>query len=253
MKYKIYYLKIFLFINLFYLKVYAENNDKNKIYLDVASLDQAWNNRDTKEKEDLILKFIQNVSIIPENFEIAWRISRLVYFIGNFGPGENLSNNEHIKIFELGYKAGEIAKNLQPNRVEGYYWYAINLGKYSLAVSLFKALRTADMARDALVKATKIDPSYHWAGAYRLLGRYYQDLPSGISFGDKKKAEEYFKKAIQISPNFRLNTSYLASLESDKDLKLKLYKEAEKKPNTDGVIEEERYKKDLKLNIENLN
>ena len=253
MKHKIYYLIILLFINLFSLNSYAENKDKNEIYFDVASLDQAWNNRESKKGEDSILKFIQNVQNIPENFDVAWRISRLVYFIGNFGPGENLSNDEHIKVFELGYKAGEIAKNLQPNRVEGYYWYAINLGKYSLAVGLFKALRTAPMARDALVEAAKIDPSYHWAGAYRILGRYYQDLPSGISFGDKKKAEEYLTKAIQISPNFRLNTAYLASLESDKDLKLKLFKEAENKPNTDGTIEEERYKEDLKLDIEKLN
>ena len=85
--------------------MYAENTDNNKISLTVSSLDQAWNNRETKEMEDSILKFIQNASNIPENFEIAWRISRLVYFIGNFGPGENLSNNEHIRVFELGYKA----------------------------------------------------------------------------------------------------------------------------------------------------
>lgn len=253
MNYKSFYLKIFLLFNLFSLKVVASDLSKNSISLNVASLDEAWSKRETNDGEYAILKFIQNLKNCPENFDIAWRISRLVYFIGNFGPGENLNNEEHIQVFELGYKAGEIAKKLEPNRVEGYYWYAINLGKYSLAVSLFKALRTASQARDALVEAARIDPSYHWAGPYRILGRYYQDLPSGISFGDKKKAEEYFIKAIEVSPDFRLNTAYLASLKSDKNLKLKLFEEAKKKPNLDGKIEEERYKEDLELDIKKLN
>lgn len=59
-------------------------------------------------------------------------------------------------------------------------------------------------------------------------------------------------KAVQISPNFRLNTAYLADLEIDKELKLKLLKEAINKPDLDGTIEEERYKKNLKLDIEKL-
>ena len=243
---------LFLSLGTFALKARAENDVKANISMTVPSLDRAWENRENKEEGKSILKFLENIHAIPENFDLDWRISRLVYFIGNFSSEEDLNGDERTKIFELGYKAGEKAKNEQPDRVEGYYWYAINLGTYSLSVGLFKALNTASDARDALVEASQKDPNYHWGGAYRILGRYYQDLPSGISFGDKKKAAQYFKKAIEISPNFRLNTVYLAELESDKDLKLKLLEEAKKKPNMDGAVEEERYQKKIELDLEKL-
>jgi hypothetical protein len=40
--------------------------------------------------------------------------------------GEKLSRDEQEDVFYFGTQAGEIAKNLDPQRVEGYYWYAIN-------------------------------------------------------------------------------------------------------------------------------
>ena len=215
-------------------------------------LDKAWENRATNEGQTQILEFIEKYSTLPEDFEITWRISRLVYFIGNFGLGEKISKSEQKKIFEYGTKAGAIAKRLGPNRVEGYYWYAINLGMYSLAEGLMTALKSAPASREALLEAAKIDPTYQWAGPYRILGRYYQDLPSIISFGDKVKAEDYFKKAIEIAPNYRLNTVYLAVLKKDPNIKLKLFEEAEKKPDMDGVVEEERYKRNIKKDIEDV-
>ncbi len=244
---------LFISLNLFSIKSWSENIiSENKIELNIKALDKAWDSRETTEGEAAILKLVQSEPSIPENFEIAWRISRLVYFIGNFGLGEKLTREEHLQVFELGYKSGEVAKNLEPKRVEGHYWFAINLGTYSLTKGKFTALNTAVKARDALLEAAKMDPTYHWGGAYRILGRYYQDLPPVISFGDKKKAEEYFRKAIIIAPNFRLNTEYLAILESDKNQKIKLFELAAKKPDMDGSIEEARYKKDHEANIKNI-
>ena len=228
------------------------STNKESIELSITSLDNAWNNRETLEGQKIILAFIKKAIALPNDFEITWRISRLVYFIANFGLGESLNNSEKMSIFEYGYKAGEIAKNLKKDRVEGYYWFAINLGKYSLAKSLFYALRTAPTARDALLQAAKLDPTYHWAGPYRILGQYYQKLPSTISFGDRKKAEEYYHKAIELAPKFRVNTTYLAARTQDTATELKLFEEAEKKPDLDGKIEEMRYKKIIENDIKEI-
>jgi tetratricopeptide (TPR) repeat protein len=249
---KKYYL-IFAILFITYIdNLFANNLNNNDINFDISSLDLAWKNRETVEGEKSLLNFLNHISNVPQNFDVAWRISRFVYFVGNFEPDSFFTPKQRTKIFELGYKSGEIAMNLNPERVEGYYWYAINLGKYSLSIGLLTGLKTATKARDALLHAAKIDPTYHWAGPYRILGKYYQELPSVISFGDKLKAEEYFLKAIQIAPEFRLNTAYLASLKSNKELKLKLFREAESKENIDGIIEEQRYKKDLETDIQKL-
>ena len=127
------------------------------------------------------------------------------------------------------------------------------MGKYSLAKGPLSALGHAKIGRDALLEAVKIDPTYHWAGPYRILGRYYQDLPKGISFGDKKKAREYFNKAIEVAPDFRVNLVYLATLETKHDSKLKILKLADAKPDLDGEIEELRYKKNLDIAFKALN
>ncbi len=215
-----------------------------------AGLDTAWKNRHSSTARSEIIAYIQTNPIIPDDFESAWKLARLVYFVGNFDVPKSLKKKELMQIFQVGYEAAEIAQELKPNKVEGYYWYAINLGKYSLTKGKFAALGSAKEGRDALLKAAELDPTYHWAGPYRILGKYYAEVPSSISFGDKKIAEEYYKKSIELAPEFRLNTMYLAKLVKDKKEKKALFEAAESKKDIDGVTEESVYKmilsKDMK-------
>lgn len=246
------------YLTLFFVTVgahfaFAENNKTTiPIVVTMQSLDTAWENRNQPAIQEEILKFLQSNPKIPNEFETAWKIARLVYFIGNFGLGETLNQSQQMQIFEVGYHAAEIAKNIEPKRVEGYYWYAINLGKYSLAKGKLTALKNAKIGRDALLEAAQIDPNYHWGGPYRVLGKYYQDVPSGISFGDKKIAQDYFKKAVAISPNFRLNSLYLSRLSNDKKQKMELLESAAKKGDLDGSLEETRYKSLIAAEINQL-
>jgi tetratricopeptide (TPR) repeat protein len=226
-----------------------------KIELNSASLDKAWANRESMNGQSDILNFVNEASKVPDNFDVAWRVARLVYYIGNFGSGKNLSKAEQVKLFQYGFEAGKLAKNLEPKRVEGYYWYATNLGSYGLAKGILSALSNAKDGRNALLEAALIDPTYQWGGPYRILGRYYQEVPSVISFGDKKKALEYYNKAIAIDPNFRLNLIYLGILQKDlgeKEVALSLFEQAGKKADKDGKNEENRYKQELKENIDKL-
>ena len=234
--------------SLFSFAVHAEN----KILMHVKSLDSAWEKRQSIEGQEHILDFIKAEEKVPQDFDIDWRVARLAYFCGNFGIGKKLSEDEHVKIFSYGFKTAEIAKQLEPKKAEGYYWYAVDLGSYGLAKGVLSALSNASSGRDALLEVIKIDPSYQWAGAYRVLGRYYQELPGIISFGDKKKAAEYYQKAMLVEPDFILNTLYYAVLVSDLgDQKeaLKLLHEAEKLPKLDGKEEEIRYRQELVENI----
>jgi len=251
MAYKIlFFLRLFLvFLSFFFTSVFAS---PLHIKPTVQSLDQAWSARTHKESQKEILEFVKTVQEVPNDFDVTWRIARLVYFIGNFGIGESLKKPEQMQVFEIGYKTAEVAKTLEPTKVEGHYWYAVNLGKYGLAKGIFSALSRAKDGRDALLIAADIDPTYHWAGPYRILGKYYQDLPGGISFGDKKKAREYYNKALEIAPDFKMNTVYLATLEKDKSVKRQLLQSLQKKPDLDGEVEEIRYKTAIKKDLKKL-
>lgn len=225
-------------------------------YPDSKALDVMWENRQNVEGQKNILAFISEGETIPQNFDIAWRVARLVYFAGNFGVGyDTFKKDKKMEIFKYGYEAADIARKTKTDRVEGYYWYAVNLGSYGLAKGMFSALGYAEEARDSLLKSAQLDPKYHWGGPYRVLGRFYQEVPTFISFGDKKKAEEYFNKAIEIAPDYRLNTIDLGVLKKQQgkiDLALELLQEARTKPNVDGVLEESRYLVELDKGIQTL-
>ncbi|BBH51725.1 hypothetical protein [Fluviispira sanaruensis] len=251
-----------LFSSTFSLNSFANDTDTNqkteqiKVTYSIKQLDLLWEKRHDEPTEKEIAALLKSRYKIPNDFEIAWKIARLAYYGGNFILREKFTSDDKIKIFKFGYEAGEIARKVNPNRVEGHYWYAIDLGSYGLEKGIFTALSNAKPGRDALIEAAKIDPNYHWAGPYRILGRYYQELPGGIiSFGDKKIAEDYFNKAIKTSPKFRLNTMYLGVLKEktgDKNLALELFKKAETLPNVDGTTEESRYAKELAENIKSV-
>lgn len=230
--------------------------DLNEEQINIKILDKLWDNRETTEGEQEIIKFFHKEIKVPNDFDISWRVARLVYFYANFMSPENLTKSEKTKVFKYGFEAGRIAKELETKRVEGYYWYAINLGSYGLSKGIFSALNNAKPGRDALIEAAKIDPTYQWCGPLRILGRYYQEVPGGlISFGDKKIAEDYFQKAIQSCPDFRLNTMYLGILKKkagEKMTALELFKKAQTLPDVDGKNEEKRYAKELAENIKSV-
>jgi tetratricopeptide (TPR) repeat protein len=215
-------------------------------------LDKLWQNRETTTGEQSIQTFLNSLNTLPDNFEIDWKISRLSYFLGNFFEKDSLNKLNVERIFQIGTHAGKRAKELENKRVEGYYWYAVNLGKYSLLQGKMDALEKAPEMRDALLQAAKIDPSYHWGGPYRILGCLYDQLPPFISFGDKEEARKYFKEAINMGPNFKMNLIYYADTLSDDKEKLALLNSAKTKADVDGQIEETRYKKELEIRFKNL-
>lgn len=244
--------------------IYAEEKSESKPLSKIESseiisealLDKLWNNREQPEGEKEMYNFLIKETPIPKNFTVAWKIARLVYYYGNFCLPENSDKSDKIKIFKYGYEAGKLATELEPKKVEGHYWYAINVGSYGLAKGIFAALKSAKPGRDALLEAVKIDPKYQWCGPLRILGRYYQEVPGGlISFGDKKIAEDYFNQAIASCPEFRLNTMYLGILKKktgDKAIALELFKKAQTLPEVDGKNEEKRYAKELAENIKSV-
>lgn len=214
--------------------------------LTVTLLDKLWDNREHKLNQEKIASYLMTEPKIPNDFDIAWRTARIVYFIGNFGIGVDryIDSKEGVKLFRYGYKAGEIAKTLNPNRVEGYYWYAVNLGSYGLAKGILSAASNAGNGMKALRQAITIDPSYQGYGSSRILGRYYQELPR-IFGGSKEKALLYMKNAINNANKYKDNWLFLGRyyLTIEKDY-LKAKKTCEQvllQPSLSGKFEDMRY------------
>jgi tetratricopeptide (TPR) repeat protein len=89
-----------------------------------------------------------------------------------------------------------------PGRAEPLIWQAIVLASAAKAEGGLGALSKAKQARDLLLTAEKINPAALNGSAYNSLGSLYAKVPGWpIGFGDKKKAREYFEKALALNPN----------------------------------------------------
>jgi tetratricopeptide (TPR) repeat protein len=89
-----------------------------------------------------------------------------------------------------------------PGRAEPLIWQAIILSSAAKAEGGLGALGKVKDARDDLFAAEKIDPKALNGSVYNSLGSLYAKVPGWpIGFGDKKKAREYFEKALAINPN----------------------------------------------------
>ena len=63
------------------------------------------------------------------------------------------------------------------------------------------ALKYAKEARRHLEKSVKLDPQLYQAAAHTILGSLYYRVPGWpVGFGNKKKAEQNYKKAVEIAP-----------------------------------------------------
>lgn len=98
-------------------------------------------------------------------------------------------------------QAQQVAQSF-PGRAEPLIWQAIVLASAAKAEGGLGALSKAKQARDLLLAAEKINPTALNGSVYNSLGSLYAKVPGWpIGFGDKKKAKEYFEKALAINPN----------------------------------------------------
>ena len=89
-----------------------------------------------------------------------------------------------------------------PGKAEPLVWQAIILSSAAKAQGGLGALGKVKEARDLLLTAEKINPTALDGSVYNSLGSLYAKVPGWpVGFGDKKKAREYYEKALAINPN----------------------------------------------------
>jgi tetratricopeptide (TPR) repeat protein len=89
-----------------------------------------------------------------------------------------------------------------PGSAEPLVWEGIVLSSYAGAKGGIGALALAKKSRDALLEATRIDPTALNGSAYTSLGALYYKVPGWpVGFGDDDKAAGYLRKALALNPD----------------------------------------------------
>ena len=140
------------------------------------------------------------------NFEAAWKLARADYWLGGHAP-----EAERRRFLEQGIDAGRKAAALQPNRPEGHFWMAVNMGALAESFGVRQGIKYRTPIRNALETVLRIDPAFQDGSADRALGRWYYKVPR-LFGGNKKLAESHLRKSLAYKPNSTASHFFLAEL-----------------------------------------
>ncbi|MCF8095330.1 MAG: hypothetical protein K9J79_08220 [Desulfobacteraceae bacterium] len=139
----------------------------------------------------------------PDSYEAFWKASRSCRVIARMAVIGELDNLEQIcKSFgKQGMELAQKAIALEPEKVEGHFYYAVNVGGYAKGASIWSILSEGlkDKAQKHLKKAYEIDIKYNGFVLLMHMGLYYEVLP-WYAGQDKAKALEHYREALRLMP-----------------------------------------------------
>jgi tetratricopeptide (TPR) repeat protein len=144
------------------------------------------------------------------DYEIEWQFARFNYFLGKQTENEK----EAAEAFEKCKQAGRIAARIEPNKPEGHFWFAANLGEQAKESPVTVGIKSVDDIREAMNKVIELQPDYQGASAYDALAQI--ELTTGLFGGKAEKAIEYLEKALELEKQnayiyLHLAEAYLAT------------------------------------------
>ena len=178
--------------------------DPDRLYADRANLSSAlqaamiWEARLMKD---------------PRDFESAWKLAKACYWLGGHVP-----EKERRMQFERGMDAAMKAIAIQPNRPEGHFWLAADMGAMAEGFGLRAGLKYRSPIKKELETVLTIDASYQQGSADRALGRWFFRVPRLLG-GSNDKSVEHLKKSLTYAPESSATHYFLAEtyLEMDKN------------------------------------
>ncbi len=138
------------------------------------------------------------------NYEIAWRLAKFNYFLGEHSP----NTGERDKAFHDGIDAGKLAVKLQDGKPDGHFWLGANYGGKA-KTSMLAGLSEFDDIKREMETVVKLDESYQSGSAYLALGELYLEAPRMIG-GDTQKAIQNLERGLKLGPDNGLLRATLA-------------------------------------------
>ena len=181
----------------------------------------------------------------PRDFESAQKLSKARYWLGTNG----LPEAERKAALEAGMAAARTAIAIDPQRPDGHFWLAANMGALAESFGMRQGIKYRGQIKDALVMTLKLDPAFLDGSADRALGRWYYKVP-GLFGGSNKRSEEHLRKSLTYNPNSVISHVFLGDTLADmgrKDEARKEYQAAIDAPfDPDWTPEDRRFKEQAK-------
>ena len=140
----------------------------------------------------------------PTDFVSAWKLGRARYWLGG-----HAAEDERRAFLEEGISAARTAIGLKPDKPEGHFWLAANMGALAESFGLRQGIRYRGDIKDELLTVLRLDPGFQQGSADRALGRWYFKVP-GIFGGSNRKSEEHLRRSLTYNPASSASLYFLA-------------------------------------------
>lgn len=201
----------------------------------IARLDELWQARASSEAiRELIEGGRRALEGDPRNYEILWRVARAHWWLANTQENRTVKKALAVKAMEWAARALE----MDGNRVESHYTYAISVGEYATCIGITSAImeNVAGKFEGSMMKSYEMDPDIDNGGPMTALGRFYFVLPWPKR--DLAQSRRFLEQLKERHPNALLGRVYLAETyyeigEKDRArAELEFVRDAEPSPNT---------------------
>jgi hypothetical protein len=172
----------------------------------VARMDDLWQSKDDLDSVRRLIETGEQAAADRADFEIAWRIARACVWLGSLQENRAFRKALAVKGMEWGRKA----KELEPQRVEGHYYYASTVGQYGTTIGMVTAVAEgiAGKFEESMGRSYEIDRDYDEGGPMIALGRFLYLLPWPKR--DLKRSRLLLEEVRQRHPGRLIGRVYLA-------------------------------------------
>lgn len=154
------------------------------------------------DMENALLALDKAHTLDPKSYEAAWKAARACTWLADEFYDDK-TKRAHFS--GRGAEYARAAIELEPKRVEGYYYSGTNVG-LSATTKIVGAKFDVPRVRDAEKKAMQLDASFDRGGPPRVLGSLYAKAPPWpASIGDPDKGVEFLQQALKLGPDYPLN------------------------------------------------
>jgi tetratricopeptide (TPR) repeat protein len=133
-------------------------------------------------------------------------LSRLWYVYGDLrATGEE----DKLAAYGRGRELGKRAVELAPRDWQAHLWYAINTGRWAQTKGVVRSLFLLPTLREEIETILTLNPQA--AAGHALAGNVFFEVPA-LFGGDRAKAEEHYRKGLEIDSTYTVIRIDLARL-----------------------------------------
>ncbi len=119
-----------------------------------------------------------------------------VYFV--YGDVRAATPDDRLAAYARGRELGQRAVELAPKSEDAHVWYAINTGRWGQTKGVLRSLFLLPTMFEELETIFALNPKS--VRGHALAGNVYFEVPA-LFGGDRAKAEEHYRKGLEIDPH----------------------------------------------------